>query len=191
VDELTRLAYAARAGDRAALEAFVRATRDDVWRLCAALLDAGAADDLTQETFARVVPALRRFRGGSSARTWVVSIARRACVDELRSRSRRRQRDARLWRDAGADPNLGPDVAHEVGVRDLLARLSPERREAFALTQLLRLSYGDAAVVCDCPPGTIRSRVARARDDLVAILDEAERAERGGERSACDGRTDV
>ncbi|MBO0851703.1 MAG: hypothetical protein J2P20_19740 [Pseudonocardia sp.] len=52
----------------------------------------------------------------------------------------------------------------------VLDRLDPDRRLAFLLTQLLGLSYLEAAQVCGCPVGTIRSRVARARDDLVAQL---------------------
>ena len=46
-------------------------------------------------------------------------------------------------------------------------RSCPERREAFIATQVLGLSYAEAADVCGCPVGTIRSRVARAREDLV------------------------
>ncbi|MBO0876760.1 MAG: hypothetical protein J2P19_25575 [Pseudonocardia sp.] len=52
----------------------------------------------------------------------------------------------------------------------VLDGLDPDRRLAFLLTQLLGLSYLEAAQVCGCPVGTIRSRVARARDDLVAQL---------------------
>ncbi len=52
----------------------------------------------------------------------------------------------------------------------LLRCLETDRRTAFALTQLMGLSYADAAAVCGCPVGTIRSRVARARDDLVRHL---------------------
>ena len=59
---------------------------------------------------------------------------------------------------------------------DLLQRLDPDRREAFALTQLAGLSYEEAATVVGCPIGTIRSRVARARDDLRAALDAGELA---------------
>jgi RNA polymerase sigma-70 factor, ECF subfamily len=55
-------------------------------------------------------------------------------------------------------------------VADLLARLDPDRREAFVLTQLLGLPYAEAAEVAGCPVGTIRSRVARARADLVESL---------------------
>jgi RNA polymerase sigma-70 factor (ECF subfamily) len=55
-----------------------------------------------------------------------------------------------------------------VALQELLAALDAERREAFVLTLLVGLSYAEAADVAGCPVGTIRSRVARARDDLVA-----------------------
>ena len=57
----------------------------------------------------------------------------------------------------------------------LLDQLQPDRREALVLTQVLGLSYAEAAEVCGCPVGTIRSRVARARDDLDALQTEQER----------------
>ena len=78
---------------------------------------------------------------------------------------------AALAADDGADR-----VAEGVAVSDALARLEPDRREAFALTQVLGLSYAEAAGVLGCPVGTIRSRVARARADLVAALTRAEDA---------------
>jgi RNA polymerase sigma-70 factor (ECF subfamily) len=56
----------------------------------------------------------------------------------------------------------------------LLSAIAPERREAFVLTQVAGLSYEEAALVLDCPIGTIRSRVARARADLVAEVRAAE-----------------
>jgi RNA polymerase sigma-70 factor (ECF subfamily) len=62
------------------------------------------------------------------------------------------------------------DPAGSVAMRALVAALERERREAFVLTQVLGLSYAEAADVCACPVGTIRSRVARARADLVDAL---------------------
>ena len=59
------------------------------------------------------------------------------------------------------------DPAEAVTSRALLDALDPDRREAFVLTQLVGLSYAEAADVCGCPVGTIRSRVARARAELV------------------------
>ena len=61
---------------------------------------------------------------------------------------------------------------------ELLAALEPDRRAAFVLTQMLGCSYAEAAAVCDCPVGTIRSRVARAREDLDAMLADQDAAPR-------------
>ena len=62
--------------------------------------------------------------------------------------------------------------------QDVLDRLEPERREAFVLTQLIGLPYAEAAEVVGCPIGTIRSRVARARAQLVELWHEPEQARR-------------
>jgi len=91
VDDVTRQALAARGGDRVAFAGFVRQTQGDVWRLCAHLVDPGSADDLTQETYLRAVTAIGRFRGDSSAKTWLLTIARRVCADSVRRRTRRRR----------------------------------------------------------------------------------------------------
>lgn len=141
----------------------------EVWRLCAALVGRGAADDLAQETVLRAVRSLRGFRGDATARTWVLAIARRACMDELRTRERRRRRDRSLAPESDSG-STAADPADRVAVEDLLSGLEPERRAAFLLTQLLGLSYEEAAAACDCPVGTIRSRVARAREELVSLV---------------------
>jgi RNA polymerase sigma-70 factor (ECF subfamily) len=177
VDPLTRLALAARDGDRVALDRFVEGSYEQVRRLCARLVDEPGADDLAQDVFLRAVRSLPAFRGEASARTWLLAIARNTCMDELRTRTRRRRRDASL-RAAVAVPVPVAEASQEIGVHDALARLRPERREAFVLTQMLGLSYRDAAAVCGCPPGTIRSRVSRARADLLHALDQAGRTAR-------------
>jgi RNA polymerase sigma-70 factor, ECF subfamily len=130
---------------------------------------------------------VRHFRGESSARTWMLAITRRACIDELRVRRRRRARDRRVAGQAVEEPMV-PDVSGEVIMRELLAHLEPDQRVAFALTQLLRCSYEEAASICDCPAGTIRSRVARAREKLMVALGPSTRTnardqERGSGRS--------
>ncbi|MGO8860909.1 MAG: sigma-70 family RNA polymerase sigma factor [Acidimicrobiales bacterium] len=185
MDALTRLALAARGGDRDALDRLVEGTYDQVWRLSARLVGEQCADDLAQDTFVRAVGALPNFRGQSSARTWLLSIAHNTCMDELRTRSRQRRRDSSLAACITTQSHVTADTEQEVGVTDVLDRLSPERREAFVLTQLLGLSYQEAAEVCACPTGTIRSRVARARADLINALDQV-----GRERSPGDSTYD-
>jgi RNA polymerase sigma-70 factor (ECF subfamily) len=172
VDAITATALRARDGDPAAQAAFVRATQVEVWRFVAALVDPGSADDLTQDTYLRAFKALPSFEGRSTARTWLLGIARRTCADHLRAVVRRRRLHARLAQQAHTDvPH--PDPAHRLGATDLLDRLGEERRSAFVLTQILGLSYAEAAAVEDVPVGTIRSRVARARDELVTAVAEA------------------
>ncbi|RZU73771.1 RNA polymerase sigma-70 factor (ECF subfamily) [Micromonospora kangleipakensis] len=171
-DAATEWALAAREGDRVAQAAFVRATQAEVWRFAAALVDADSADDLTQETYLRAFRALPGFEGRSSARTWLLGIARRACADHLRTVVRRRRLDERLAAHAHTDRPY-PDPAGHLGATDLVRRLPADRREAFVLTQLLGLSYAEAAAVAGVPVGTIRSRVARARCDLVEAVGDA------------------
>jgi RNA polymerase sigma-70 factor (ECF subfamily) len=172
MDELERIAAEAARGDPLAAAALVRATQSDVWRLCAALGDRQSADDLTQETYLRAFGALHRFEGRSSIRTWLLSIARRVCADAVRTGRRRRlslvRDDTEL--ESLAAVGAADGVAEGAVVTDLLARLDADRREAFVLTQLLGLHYAEAAEVAGCPVGTIRSRVARARADLVESL---------------------
>ncbi len=172
MEDLDALASDAVGGDPLAAAAFVRATQSDVWRLCAALGDPGTADDLTQETYLRAFGSLHRFEGRSSVRTWLLSIARRVCADAVRSRRRRRLTLVRDDADLAALPAAGgaDPVGEGAGVADLLARMDPDRREAFVLTQLLGLSYAEAAAVAGCAIGTIRSRVARGRADLIHSL---------------------
>jgi RNA polymerase sigma-70 factor (ECF subfamily) len=172
MDELTRLALAARDGEPHEMAAFIRASRRQVWWLCAHLVDEDSADDLTQETFLRVFRTLGSFRQDSSARTWLLAITRHVCMDELRQRIRRRRRDAKVFPRGGAEPTF-LDASDQSEIRELLSHLDDDRRAAFVLTQLIGLSYEEAAAVCRCPVGTIRSRVARARADLITALDLA------------------
>jgi RNA polymerase sigma-70 factor (ECF subfamily) len=172
-ERVTALAIAAGRGDRHALGEWVRATQADVWRLMAHLSDTDRADDLTQETYLRAFGALPRFAGRSSSRTWLLSIARRVLVDQLRAAGAR-PRQARLaaWepvaeQQAGHAQRDRPGFEDLVELKLLLAGLEPERREILVLTQVLGLSYQEAAEICGCAIGTVRSRIARARADLL------------------------
>lgn len=173
----TALALAAGAGDRVALTAFIRATQRDVHRFLAHLSGRDEAEDLAQETYLRAVRSLPRFAGRSSARTWLLAIARRVAADQVRQGvTRPRTTAVDDWETAvaGSPAHRRSGFVDGVLLRELVAGLDPDRRDAFVLTQVLDLSYAEAAEVCGCPVGTIRSRVARARDDLVRAMDEAE-----------------
>lgn len=172
--QVTAWALAARDGDQHAAAAFVRATQGQLVRMLAHLSDVRSADDLAQETYLRAFRNLHTFATQSTARTWLLAIARRVAADHLRTAARRpRTAPAGDWLDterAGSHPPTRPGPEEGVVLRELLGQLDPDRREAFVLTQVVGLSYAEAAGVADCPVGTIRSRVARAREDLVRMV---------------------
>ena len=182
--QVTQWALEGRSGDEAAVERFVRATRRDVLRYVTHLSgDFQAADDLVQDTYLRALRGLPSFEGRSSARTWLLTIARRVVADRIRSHAvRPRLAATDDWQTAAerVQPRGVPGFDEGVALAELLAALTPERREAFVLTQLLGLPYAATAGVIGCPVGTVRSRVARARETLVGLLTEAERPESAG-----------
>src|SRR5215207_4654769 len=131
-------------------------------RYCYALVgDQELASEAAQETFLRSVSAIRRFRGEAPVRLWFLTLARRASGQVLRQ-ARRRPPTAG-WAPA-EEAHPGPSVEAQL----LVAQLPAELRQAFVLTQVLGLSYAEAARVMGCAVGTVRSRVFRARARLVA-----------------------
>jgi RNA polymerase sigma-70 factor (ECF subfamily) len=164
VIDLDRLATDAQAGDRQALDTFVRTIQVDVWRFCAHLTRPGEADDLAQESLLRVVAHLDRWQRGPVL-TWVLGVTRNVCFEHIRKQTRRRT-------DATAEPAQppSPDQYGAVEIRRLLEGVPYDQREALVLTQLLGLPYADAADVVGCPIGTIRSRVARGREATATAL---------------------
>ncbi|MEU6664860.1 sigma-70 family RNA polymerase sigma factor [Streptomyces sp. NPDC046727] len=179
-DSITALALAARSGDPDAVDLFVRALHRDVRRYVTYLgADPQSADDLTQDTFLRALGSLHRFEGRSSARTWLLSIARRTVIDSIRyNSSRPRLSDTDDWQSVAerTQPRDLPGFDDGIALTELLDTLPDDRREAFVLTQMVGLPYAEAALLSDCPIGTVRSRVARARTSLIEWLDEAEQA---------------
>lgn len=175
MDDTTHLLLAAGGGDATAFTAFVRATQADVWRFCAHLVDRDAADDLTQGVYVRVAGSMGGFRGDAAARTWLMTIARRVCADHLRAVVRRRRHELPTRPEALAGvpaPQEDPedDLVATTDLDRLLALLDDDRREAMVLTQVLGMTYAAAAEVAQVPIGTIGSRVARARAELVQSM---------------------
>ena len=161
--QLRAYVEAAREGDDVAVREVVRRTQPAIWRVCSVLGSPGEEDDLVQETYLRAFRALSTYRGDAPINAWLLSIARRVCADHVRSRVRQRRLLGALtdtvedqWAPAPGNPTWG-----------LLGAIEPDRREAFVLTQVVGLSYEEAAVMLDCPVGTIRSRVSRARTELA------------------------
>lgn len=164
-DDLQLLVDAAAHGDDLALRELVLATQVTVLGMCRRLGSADDAEDLAQETYLRAVGALPSYRGEAPVLVWLLSIARHVCADHVRRRVRR----GRVERRRPVGSAHGPPE-HHIELLDLLRRLDRAQAEAFVLTQELGLSYAEAAQVCGCPVGTIRSRVSRARSTLREMV---------------------
>ena len=174
MDRLTGYLVAARDGDELALTAAIRSGQPEVRRFLRLLVEPSDLEDVVQDTFVRAYRALPRFRGDSSGRTWLLAIARRAAADATRGRIRQRRLRLRAEHSA-AGLDVG-DPGDEHALADLVAGLEPERREAFVLTQLVGCSYAEVAEICGVRIGTVRSRVARARVELLEQVHAARSA---------------
>ena len=160
--DLGFLLEAASEGDNRAAASFVELTQGAVWRMCRALGSGDDTDDLVQETYLRALRASGSRGRDGNVMAWLLTISRRTCADAVRERQRQRRIHHRVVQLFPRD--RPPETTH-LGV--LLDTLDETRREAFVLTQIAGLSYDEAADISGCPVGTIRSRVARARRDLM------------------------
>jgi RNA polymerase sigma-70 factor (ECF subfamily) len=170
-DPLRPLLDAACEGDDRAVAELVRLTQPSIWRLCESLGSPAEPADLVQETFERALRSMHGFRGEAPVRAWLLSIARHVCADAVRRAQRQRRLVDRISRFVAVDAAV---PAADRSLDDLVDRLEGSRREAFVLTQQLGLSYEEAAEVLGCPVGTIRSRVSRARSDLLESVRAAQ-----------------
>ena len=129
--------------------------------------DAEAARDIVQEAAARALAAARVPSDAAAYRAWMFRIVRNAAVDEIR---RRRQPDADvhamadLWRFDDAR------IA-KITVQQGLTMLGVEHREIISLIDIAGFSYSDVAAMLGVPVGTVMSRIARAREALLAAID--------------------
>jgi RNA polymerase sigma factor (sigma-70 family) len=133
------------------------------------------AEDVVQDAYLRAVKFFDSFRGGD-ARPWLITIVRRTCYDWL-ARNRAHQSltvfDEELHSDEGdsLDPaQLALRQEDREMLRQALSELPVEFREVVVLRELEGLSYKEIAVVTNLPPGTIMSRLARARERLRHCL---------------------
>jgi RNA polymerase sigma-70 factor (ECF subfamily) len=142
--------------------------------MCTHLGDPDSAEDLAQESYERAIASLHRYRADGPGLHWLLTIVRRTCADATRRRVRRRALNAAAISEAHT--HHAPDLyeRHSVELDDLLHRVEHDRRAAFLLTQVFGLRYEEAAAILDCPIGTIRSRVARARMDLLELMNAAQ-----------------
>ena len=138
------------------------------------------ADELTQATCERAIGEIRRFQPGTRLDSWLYRIARNLFLNELRSQRTRRSH-LQLVMTTAADDHRQSDGARDMEarlsfaeLRGFVARLPEEQQSVLLLVTVEGLSYQEVAEVLDLPPGTIASRIARARAALKDWMDGRE-----------------
>jgi RNA polymerase sigma-70 factor (ECF subfamily) len=177
-----QLVARAQAGDQRAFELLVRKYQHKIVQLVSRLVGDGDAPDVAQETFIRAWRALNGFRGQSAFYTWLYRIGINTAKNSLVSRNRRPAdqdidvADAELYGHtehlSDIDTPEAMALTDEIRekVTETIEGLPPDLRKAITLRELEGLSYEEIAQVMDCPIGTVRSRIFRAREAIDAVL---------------------
>lgn len=179
--EEAQLIGLAQNGDRDAFAQLLQRYEKPVYHQALRMVgSAEDAADMTQEAFLKAWQGLPAFQGGSSFSTWIYRITGNVCIDFLR-REKKRRGDASLDdEDCGpafqlADPAPSPQRALEQdelrrAVNAALSRLSDDHRQVLVLREINGLSYEEIGRILSLSPGTVKSRLARARLSLANFL---------------------
>ncbi len=179
MDEL--LLRRAQRGDPEAFEKLMTPLEQMIWRVCWHYTgDREAASDCGQDTMVRVWRGLEKYHGDCAFETWVYRIAANCCIDYLRKKKRDRSESIEPLKEQGfdpADPKAGTEekvlaAEEKQRLREGIAQLPEEQREALILTQLEKVPYEEAARALGVSEGTVKSRVNRAKARLKEILSE-------------------
>jgi RNA polymerase sigma-70 factor (ECF subfamily) len=175
----TDLVAAAQRGDAAAMDQLLRRHYDRVHAVCRRIAGGSRdADDAAQEAMIRVVRNIDRFDGRAAFGTWVYRIATNTALDELRKRKRRPHLHV-----VADDDERGPiepvddrahrtvdAVADRLSIDEALAQLPDDFRLAVVMRDVGDLDYAEIADELAVPIGTVKSRIARGRRQLLEIL---------------------
>lgn len=130
------------------------------------------ADDLVQETMLKAWAAQDRFEPGTSMRAWTFVILRNAYLTDMRRSRFHADYDETVAERVLTAPAGQEGPIHLADMHRALLTLPPERREALLLVGAGGFSYEEAAQICGCAVGTIKSRVGRARAALSAMIED-------------------
>lgn len=173
----------AQRNERGAFDLLVLKYQHKVVKLVARLLrDPAEAEDVAQEAFVKAYRALGSFRGDSAFYTWLYRIAVNTARNAIASRQRR-PLDYESDLSEGEQSNLASRLRHtdtpeatvlseeiRVTVNDAIEQLPEDLRTAIVLREVEGLSYEEIATAMDCPVGTVRSRIFRAREAIDRAL---------------------
>lgn len=132
------------------------------------------ADDLVQEAMMKAWAAQERFEPGTSMRAWTFVILRNAYLTDMRRNRFRGEYDESVAERILTAPAGQEDPIHLSDMHRALLTLPAERREALLLVGAGGFSYEEAASICGCAVGTIKSRVGRARATLTSMMEDGD-----------------
>ena len=179
-----QLVERAQQGDKHAFELLVSKYQRKLGRLLSRFIrDAGEVEDVTQEAFIKAYRALPSFRGDSAFSTWLYRIGINTAKNYLASMGRRAPTstnydseeaeafdDSDQLRDLNTPENLLMSKQIAQNVNQSMDRLPEELKAAIMLREIEAMSYEDIARIMDCPIGTVRSRIFRAREAIAEQL---------------------
>ncbi len=169
-------------GNAAAFGDIVLKYEDKIYNLCRHMLgNAHEAEDAAQDVFLKAYQALPKFQPDASLYTWLYRIATNTCIDYKRkpifeSLYSGSEEEERLVYDrasnAPSPEKLYQSKQIDQALRESLAKLSPKLRAIIILKEIEVLSYGEIAETLSISIGTVKSRIARAREELQKLMKE-------------------
>lgn len=171
-------------GNMQAYEELIRAYQKKVYNIAFRMMgNSEDAEDIAQETFIKVYRSLSKFRGDSAFSTWLYRIATNISIDQLRKKKNRmvvyidnnvEGEEGDIQRQLKDDSPSPEDIAEtkelKNTVQNAINRLSPDHKAVIVLRDIKGLQYDEIARILNCPEGTIKSRINRARLSLHSLL---------------------
>ena len=174
MDELRAVAQAKK-GDADAFAFLVETYETSVYRLALRMCgNAHDAEEVAQEAFVAAWKGLPAFRGESKFSSWLYQLTTNAAIDFLRREKRHRAATPLEDEMEPVSPDTPQQAVEESEMRQALQQaldsLTPEHREIFLLRQMRQLSYEEIGRLLGLEPGTVKSRLSRAKKQLRQIL---------------------
>jgi RNA polymerase sigma-70 factor, ECF subfamily len=139
------------------------------------------ADDLVQDALVRALTASHQFQAGTNLKAWIFTILRNLFYNEIRKNRLKVQSIDDIPGEGPATPPTQDVNLEFADFRRAFWQLGQSQREVLIMVGASGLSYEEAAEICGCAVGTIKSRVSRARRELLKILQEGNLTYRRGD----------
>ena len=164
-ESLAQLAVRLQAREEGALESLIERTQSACSRLAVSILkDPELSRDALQEAYFVVYQRIGQLRDPQAIKSWLFRIVTHCCHDILRRRGKEVQVEVEV---AAAAPDLAEGVGRQERIRATFAQLPEIDRTTLALREVCSMSYEEMAAVLQVPLGTVRSRLAKARQRFI------------------------